>query len=173
MSVRSHDAGLASRAPNVLGNSHRLTQSSYREAISQTMIGVAAREGGLSDQDMADLLGTSAATVGNARNRKGDLSPVAMLSIGKAFGPASLSTVMALIGAKAVPVDAVCVAEVGSIPVAIAKALPLLMTLLADGQCCDADVRELDKAGVIDLLHDISTMLDNRRNTVRLRAAAS
>ncbi|AOF97888.1 hypothetical protein [Sphingobium sp. RAC03] len=167
-----HGAGLRAGAPSVLGKLPRLTQSSYREAVSQTVSGLAAPEG-LTDQDMAELIGNSAASVGNARNKKGDLSAVAMLSIGKAFGPESLNTILALIGAKAVPAGAVCCDNVGHIPLRIAETLPLLITLLSDGECCDGDVRKLEAAGVIDEFIKAANVLERRRNDVRLRAVNS
>lgn len=165
-----HDAGLRAGAPSVLGKLPRLTQSSYREAVGQTVSALAAPEG-LTDQDMAELIGASAATVGNARNRKGDLSPIPMLGIGKAFGPDALNTILALIGVKAVSADAICCGNVSHIPVAIAQALPLLITLLGDNECCDSDVRTLDKAGAIDTIIKAASMLERRRNEVRLKDA--
>ena len=165
-----HGNSLRAGAPSVLGKAPRLTQNSYREAVSSTLIDVARAEGNLTDQDMADMLGNSAASVGNARNKKGDLSAVAMLSIGKAFGPESLNTILSLIGAKAVSADAVCCDNVGNIPLKIAEALPLLITLLSDGVCCDSDVRKLEAAGVIDEFIKAASVLERRRNEVRLRA---
>ena len=169
MSVCDHGTSLRAGAPSVLGKSVRLTQNSYREAVSQTVSALAAPEG-LTDQDMADLLGNSAASVGNARNKKGDLSAVAMLSIGKAFGPESLNTILSLIGAKAVPATAVCCENVGHIPLKIAEALPLLIALLSDGVCSDSDVRKLEAAGVIDQFINAASILEHRRNEVSLRA---
>lgn len=165
-----HGTGLRAAAPNVLGKLPRLTQNSYREAVSKTVSACASPET-LTDQEMAEVLGVSAATVGNARNKKGDLGAIAMLSIGKSFGLDQLSTILALIGAKAVPASAVCCDSVGEIPVRIAGALPLLITLLSDGKCDDDDVRKLDAAGVIDDFIKTAGMLERRRNAVRLRSA--
>ena len=164
----AHSPSVPRRVPRILGDLPRLTQSSYREAVSQTIASRQASEG-LSDQDMADLLGTSAATVGNARNRKGDLSSVSLLAVGKAFGAAELNTVLALIGAKAVPADTICCDNVAHIPVQIAEALPMLITLLGDDDCSDADVRQLDKVGIIDMLVETAALLLTRRNAVRLQ----
>lgn len=165
-----HAAAVTTHAPKVLGVSHRLTQSSYREAISATMVALALNNDNLSDQDMADLLGTSAGTIGNARNRKGDLSAIPMLSLGKAFGPGALGTVLALIGAKAVHEGSVCVGDVSRIPLEIASALPLLIELLSDNHCSNDDVFALDRAGVIDILERTTAMLTIRRDNMRLRA---
>jgi hypothetical protein len=165
-----HDPVLRAGAPNVVGNIPRLTQNSYREAVSRTMAACQAREG-LTDQDMADVLGISAATVGNARNKKGGLGAVAMLALGKSFGSDALGTVLALIGAKAVPAGAVCYAGMGQVPMDFAQVLPLLMETLGDGVCCDRDVRTLDQAGAIDKIIKAAAMLERRRDEVRLHDA--
>lgn len=167
-----HVPALRAGPPNVMGNMPRLTQSSYRQAVSETVTNISAANGALSDGEMAELIGTSKSTVGNARNREGDLSARGLLGIGKAFGPDSLNTVMALIGAKVVPVESVCCANVSHIPIEIAQALPMLITLLGDNDCCDKDVRKLDKAGVIDVLNKTANFLVRRRDEVRLRDGA-
>lgn len=167
-----HGALLRAGAPNVLGNAPRLTQSSYRQAVSETVTGIAAANAAMSDGEMAELIGTSKSTVGNARNREGDLSARALLGIGKAFGPESLNTILALIGAKVVPIDSVCCSNVSHIPVEIAQALPMLITLLGDNECCDSDVRQLDRGGVIDVMIKTANLLMRRRDEVRLRDAA-
>jgi len=166
-----HGTSLRAGAPSVLGKSVRLTQNSYREAVSRTIVARQAADD-LTDQDMADLLGISAASVGNARNKKGDLSALPLLTVGKAFGAESLNTVLSLIGAKAVPVETVCCENVGHVPVEIAQALPMLITLLGDNDCNDSDVRQLDQAGVIDVMIKTATRPVRRRDEVRLRDAA-
>lgn len=163
-----HGSSLRAGAPKVLGNPPRLTQSSYRQAVSETVTCISAANGAISDGEMAELIGTSKSTVGNARNREGDLSARGLLGIGKAFGAESLNTVMALIGAKVVPIESVCCDNVGHIPLKIAQALPMLITLLGDNECCDSDVRKLDRAGVIDVLNTTANLLMRRRDEVRL-----
>jgi hypothetical protein len=61
---------------------------------------------------------------------------------------------------------------VSAIPFNVAKTLPLLIQLFQDGECCDHDVRTLEKAGAIDCLGRIADMLRERRDTIRLRAVA-
>ncbi|UZW54033.1 hypothetical protein NUH86_10850 [Sphingobium sp. JS3065] len=167
-----HGNSLRAGAPKVLGNALRLTQSSYRQAVSETVSGLAAANNALSDGDFAELIGTSKSTVGNARNREGDLSARGLLGIGKAFGPEALDTILALIGAKAVPLESICCSNVAHIPVEIAQAVPMLITLLGDNDCSDSDVRQLDRAGVIDVLIKTANLLMRRRDEVRLRDAA-
>lgn len=151
---------------NGLGDSVRLTQTSYRDAVSES---VRDLQNGATDQDMADAWGVSASTVGNARNRNNDLSAVSLLKIGERFGPEAMDTIMALIGARAVRRDAVTV-DVSKVPCDVARTLPLLIELLSDGECCLGDVRKLDDAGAIDCLIRVADMLRDARDRMRLKA---
>jgi hypothetical protein len=153
---------------NGLGNHARLTQSSYQQAVSET---VRSLQGDDTDQDMAEAWGVSAGTVGNARNKIGKLSAMPLLLLGKEFGPEALGTVLALINAKAVHRDAVTI-DVSSIPCDVAKTLPLLIELFSDGECSTADVRTLDRAGAIDCLGRVADMLRGRRDAMRLESVA-
>lgn len=150
---------------NVLGDVRRLKQSSLRQAIATT---VAANRNGWSEAEMAEEWGVSAGTVGNAQNKNHDLSLMNWLKLGERFGPAGLNTVLGLIGMRAIRDDS-CVLDVSNVPLELAQCLPLLIELLADGECCDADVRKLEKAGVIGTLARVADVLRQRRDTVRLR----
>lgn len=152
-------------AHNGLGNSPRLKQSSLRQAIATT---VAANRNGWSEAEMAEEWGVSAGTVGNAQNKNHDLGLMNWLKLGERFGPAGLNTVLALVGMRAVR-DESCVLDVSKLPVELAQCLPLLIELLADGECCDSDVRKLEGAGVISTLARVADVLRQRRDTVRLR----
>ena len=153
---------------NTLRNRTVLTQSSLRQAVSETVRHI---QGSGTDQDMADSWGVSAGTVVNARNRNHDLSSLPLLKLGERFKADGLNTVLALIGLQAAPVDNVIV-DVSSVPCEVAKCVPLLIQLLADGQCCNSDVRQLDDAGVIDSLGEIADMLRQRRDRLRLTVVA-
>lgn len=153
---------------NGLGNSVRLTQSAYRAATSET---VRALQNGGSDQDMADVWGVSSGTVANVRNKNNDLSGMPLLKLGEQFGPEALDTVLALIGARAVRRDAITL-DVSAIPCDVAKTVPLLIELLADGDCSVSDVRALDQAGAIDCLGRVADLLRNKRDAMRLGAVA-
>src|SRR5437868_3398418 len=69
----------------VLGGCRPITQSSYRRVVASIVNAIKA-EHHESDQDVADRLGVSAATVNNASNQRGDLSPVTMLNLGRVYG---------------------------------------------------------------------------------------
>lgn len=150
---------------NGLSDVRRLKQSSLRTAVASS---VTATRNGWSDAEMAEEWGVSPGTVNNAQNKAHDLGLMNWLKLGERFGPAGLNTVMGLVGMKAVRDDQ-CVVDVTGIPVEIAQCLPLLIELLADGECCDGDVHKLEKAGVISTLARVADMLRQRRDIVRLR----
>lgn len=149
----------------VVSNRMRFTQSGYRTAVAST---VASLRNGHSDQDFADEWGVSAGTVNNAQNKTKSLSGENLIRLGAEFGPAGLNTVLALIGLKAVR-DADCCLDVSKIPHDVASALPLLIELMSDGECCDDDMRKLEKAGVVSTFLRIADGLRQRRDVVRLR----
>ncbi len=154
--------------PKGLSNRPRLNETSYQQAVAET---VADLRNGYSDQEFAELWGISAGTVNNAQNKKHALSGVPLLKLGERFGPDALDTVLSLIGARAVAVDAVTI-DVATIPCEVAKTLPLLIELFGDGHCSNADVRALDRGGVIDCLGKVADMLRQRRDGLRLEAVA-
>jgi hypothetical protein len=79
--------------------------------------------------------------------------------------------VLSLIGARAVDREAVAV-DVSKVPCNVAKVLPLLIELFADGECNDADVRTLDKSGAIECLTSVADMLRDRRDALRTGVGA-
>lgn len=145
-----------------LRNRTRLTQTALQTALSETVGSL--QEG--SDQEFADQWGPSAGTVANVRNRKHNLALLAFLQLGDRFGPAAMDTVLSLVGARAVDRDAVTV-DVSKVPCDVAKVLPLLIELFADGECSEADTRTLEKAGAIDCLTSVADMLRNKRDALR------
>lgn len=156
---------MSETAHNGLGVSRRLKQTTMRQAVATT---VAANRNGWSEAEMAEEWGVSAGTVGNAQNKNHDLSLMNWLKLGERFGPAGLNTVLGLVGMRAIRDDSATL-DISSVPVELAQCLPLLIELLADGECCDADVRKLEQAGVIGTLARVADVLRQRRDTVRLR----
>lgn len=150
---------------NGLGDLPRLTQTSVRAAVAST---VAETRNGWSDQEMAEEWGVSASTVNNAQNKKHDLTLMNWLELGKRFGPESLNAVLALVGMKAVRLSAVGI-DVGKMPLEIARALPLLIELLADDDCSDLDMRKLEQAGAVEAILNAADYLRHRRNEIRTR----
>lgn len=150
---------------NGLSDVRRLKQSSLRTAVSSS---VTATRNGWSDAEMAEEWGVSPGTVNNAQNKAHDLGLMNWLKLGERFGPAGLNTVLSLVGMKAVRDDSATL-DISNVPLELAQCLPLLIELFADGECCDADVRRLEKAGVISTLARVADVLRQRRDTTRLR----
>lgn len=141
----------------------RLTQNTLRRATRETVLALQEND---SDAEFATAWGVSAGTVANARNQNHNLGSLPLLQLADRFGPAALDTVLELVGARAIDREAVAV-DVSSIPCDVARVLPLLIDLFRDGECCDSDVRKLDRAGAIDCLCEIAEMLRNRRDKTR------
>jgi hypothetical protein len=156
---------MSETAHNGLSNVRRLTQSTFRQAVSSS---VSACRNGWSDEEMAEQWGVSAGTVNNAQNKKHDLGMLNWLKLGERFGPAGLNTALALVGMRAIRDDCATI-DVSLVPIELAQCLPLLIELLADGDCSDSDVRKLEQAGVIGTLARVADVLRQRRDTVRLR----
>jgi hypothetical protein len=148
----------------MLGDRIALTQNSYRLAIAGIIRSIQARHQE-SDQDSADQLGCSAATIGNARNEKSDLSPVPMLKIGKEYGLDALQPVAMLIGAKLVPLGAVCSSD-RDMPSHAAEGLLFLTKALSDNHKVD-DREILDNPEAIEKAARVFETLQQRLNELR------
>lgn len=151
---------------NGLRNRPRLTQNTMRKGLSETVRSLQDAE---SDQEFSEQWGVSAGTVANARNQNSSVSLLPFLQLADRFGADALNTVLSLVGAKAVNLESVTV-DISAVPCDVARVLPLLIELFRDGECCDGDVRVLDKAGAIDALIGIADMLRSRRDEVRTGA---
>lgn len=124
----------------VLSNNAALHQTSYRGAVAG-IINAIKSEFDESDQDVADRLGTSATTINNASNKRGDLNAVTLLRIGKEYGLHRLGPVMGLIGGKATPVEAVCTSD-AHLPVGAARGQLFLAKALSDQVITDGEILE-------------------------------
>jgi len=93
-----------------LGASALLTQSLLEtlvsDAIRRIQLGASA-----SDQDLADAIGCSAATVGNARNRNGKLSAHTLFNL-LSVDPMALEGLLAHFDRRSVPMSAKCDTDV-------------------------------------------------------------
>jgi transcriptional regulator with XRE-family HTH domain len=81
------------------------TQSSLRRAVAGIIRGVQL-DLDLTDEEMADEIGVSAGTIGNARNEKADLNAATIARIGHRYGVERLDPYAALYGARNVPIQA-------------------------------------------------------------------
>lgn len=125
---------------NVLPRSVTLTQSSMLGAISSIIAGIQA-DTDESDQDMADRLGCSSGTIGNARNRKAALGMLTVMKIGEVYGLHRLAPLMHLIGGKVAPEAAVCTSD-HDLPIGAARGQMFLARALSDQVISDTELAE-------------------------------
>lgn len=95
---------------NRLGNSPLLAQSFYETLVSDAISGVQHRHSA-TDQDLADALGCSSTTVGNARNRNGKLSAHTLFNL-LTVDPLALEGLLAHFDRRSVPIIAKCDTDV-------------------------------------------------------------
>lgn len=90
---------------NVLQRRPRPTKKSYRDAIKKIVLNLQAVHG-LNDGELAERLGCSAPTIGNARREASNLDGVTLANIEYEFGPSAIDPFMELGGSRAVPLVA-------------------------------------------------------------------
>jgi len=151
----------------VLSNHAALHQTSYRAAVA-SMINAIKSEQGESDQDVADRLGTSATTINNASNKRGDLGAVTLLRIGKEYGLHRLGPVMALIGGKAASIEAVCTSD-AHLPVGAARGQLFLAKAMSDQRIDDDEI--IEGGGDIEAAYETFGHLKWRLDGARARRA--
>lgn len=148
---------------NVLRRTEPLTQSSMLAAVSSIISGIKA-DTGETDQDMADRLGCSAGTIGNAGNRKAALSMLTVMKIGEVYGLHRLAPLFHLIGGKLAPEDAVCTSD-HDLPIGAARGQMFLAKALADQVISDGEIAE--GAGDIEAAGQVYDGLRYRLNGLR------
>jgi transcriptional regulator with XRE-family HTH domain len=126
---------MATNPMNGVGERYSLTQTSYRRAVAAIVRNIQAQNRE-SDQDSADRIGVSAATIGNARNEKGDLAATTLLKIGAVYGLEAIGPAMLLIGGKAAPIEASCTSD-REMPIAVCKGQMFLAEALSDNNRVD------------------------------------
>ena len=154
--------------PKVLADCPALTQSSYRSAVAAIVNSLKAefRE---SDQDMADRLGCSKATINNASNQRGNLDGVTLLRIGREYGLTRLGPVMHLIGGKSVPMQATCTTD-DHLPIGAARGTLFLAKALSDQRIDDDEI--LEGASDIEAAYETFGILKWRLDGIRQRRAS-
>lgn len=95
---------------NRLGASSLLTQNLFEAMVSDAIRRVQLAHNA-TDQDLADAIGCSAATVGNARNRNGKLSGHTLLNL-LSVDPLALEGLLAHFDRRSVPITAKCDTDV-------------------------------------------------------------
>ena len=87
---------------NVLRRAMRPTTKSYRCSVAETIRLIQA-ENSLTDHELAEMIGCSVGTISNARNERGNLDGVFLMSLQYAFGADAIDPVLALSAARGVP----------------------------------------------------------------------
>lgn len=97
---------MATSVHNRLGNSRLLTQTMYAQLASDAIRRVQLHHSA-TDQDLADAIGCSAATIGNARNRNAKLSADTLLNL-LTVDPLALEGLLHHFGRRSVVIEAKC-----------------------------------------------------------------
>lgn len=155
---------------NELGDCPGVTQNSYRRAVASVIRNIQAAKGE-SDQDTADRLGCSSATICNARNEKGSLAAETWLKIGREYGLEAIAPIMFLITAKAAPIQAVCTSD-RELPVYVAEGQMFLAKALSDNDQVD-DHEIAANPAAIEHLAQVGDVLRWRLNSLRARGLAA
>lgn len=148
---------------NGLSNRSPLKQSTLRQAFAET---VSELRAGASDQDFADEWGACAGTVNNVQNQRHDLSSMLFLKLGERFGARGVNKALALIGLIAAPRESV-ILDYGKVPLELARALPIVMELLSDGDLSADDMRKLEEAGIAESFIKLGDDLRHRRGNLK------
>ncbi len=91
---------------NGLGKSALITERLW-QAFASAAVGRVQLAGGMTDQELADNIGCSAGTVGNARNMKGELQGRTFANLMR-VDPFAMEAVLNHFGRRSVPIEAKC-----------------------------------------------------------------
>lgn len=94
-------------AIQVLGNHGLLTESLFAKLVATSVSKAQQAEGAGTDQDLADRVGCSSTTVGNARNIKGKLQGHTLFNL-LAVEPLAIEGLLHHFGRRSVPIEAKC-----------------------------------------------------------------
>lgn len=89
---------------NVLRVNSVEEQASYRNAVSEILLCI-QRESGHTHIEIAETIDVSLGTISNAANKKCDLNATYLKRLGERYGAHCLNPYLALMGARAVPLD--------------------------------------------------------------------
>lgn len=153
-----------SQRNNVRPSKSLLTDNDVRELLSPELIKMCAQDG---PSRVAIDIGCEEKTVRRARDKETSLRPNTTFNL-LARDTTALDPILAHFGLRTTSVDAPEL-DIASIPCDIAAALPTLIRVFHDGVACDNDIRQLDREGIIDKFAEITDMLVQRRDAIRLR----
>lgn len=153
-----------------LGVSRILTQSLYERLVSEAIRRVQHMHSA-SDQDIADVIGCSAATIGNARNQKGSLSAATLFNL-LTVDPMALEGFLHHFGRRTVVIEAKC--DTDALPttsLAVHKLAVVTADTSAGGRSI-TDNEALECEAEIDAAIEALASLKARCIAIRARRAA-
>lgn len=152
-----------------VGNSGLLTESLFKTLVSAAIRRVQLKHD-LSDQDLADLIACSAATVGNARNQSGKMQGHTLFNL-VAVDAMGIEGLLGHYGRRSVPIEAKCdTDELISTSGAVHKLASVKCpsspggSAITDGECLSIEPE-------IDAALEALSALKSRCNTIREKAA--
>lgn len=153
-----------------LGKSSLLSETMLKRLVSAAVRRVQLRHD-LSDQDLADLIACSAATIGNARNQSGKLQAHTLLNL-IAVDATAYEGLLAHFGRRSVPIEAKCdTDELISTSGAVHK-LASVKCPSSPGGATVTDNECLDIEPEIDAALEALSALKGRCNAIRAARAA-
>lgn len=144
-----------------------LTDSDVRELLAPELVAMCAADG---PSRVAIDIGCEEKTVRRARDKETSLRASTTFNLLARDGTA-LDPMLAKFGRRSTALGEVTL-DVASIPCNVAETVPTLIRLFHDGDASEADIRQLDREGVIDRLVEIGDLLVMRRDAFRLKAVS-
>lgn len=141
-----------------------LTDSDVRELLSPELIKMCADDG---PSRVAIDIGCEEKTVRRARDKETSLKSSTTFNL-LTRDTSALDPILAHFGGRFASTREVSI-DVAAVPCNVAEAVPTLIRLFADGDACDADIRQLDREGIIDRFIEITDMMTRRREEIQLR----
>lgn len=155
---------------NRLGNSPLLTQSSYERLVSEAIRDTQKRHDAV-DQDLADAIGCSATTVGNARNRNGKLSAHTLFNL-LAVDPLALEGILHHFDRRSVPMNAKCDTDILASTAGAVHKIALATAENSPGGKAITDCEALECEPEIDAAMEALSALKARCIAIRKARAA-
>lgn len=152
---------------NVRPSVSLLTDNDVRELLAPELIAMCADVG---PSRVAIDIGCEEKTVRRARDKETSLKASTTFNMLARDGTA-LDPILAWFGRRSTAVEDVTL-DVASIPCGVAETVPTLIRLFHDGDASDADIRQLDREGIIDRFVEIADLMVQRRDAVRLKVVA-
>lgn len=141
-----------------------LTDNDVRELVSPELIKMCAADG---PSRVALDIGCEEKTVRRARDKETSLKASTTFNM-LARDTTALDPILAHFGGRFAATAEVTV-DVAAVPCNVAEAVPTLIRLFADGDASEADIRQLDREGIIDRFIEITDMMVRRREDIQLR----